>query len=208
MIPTMTLIKEDDILKVNGSIYLSEKIQNPQKNAEMKLELSVKPEKIIYKLFCIQKKQSPESSRLDFFHLKEFPDGIFLEKKDDGTYHCYIFELKFTGSNDLKKLTRQLFSGYIHCKTLLSVLDIDYRSTEISFHVVCVQENSKQSEFNRIKPAKKFIVGKPLNNNSDFDEWLSNRLIYRAGEYKKVLNIEKIFLKTTDDYTYYNKLEI
>ncbi|MCI3987518.1 hypothetical protein MMJ63_22950, partial [Bacillus vallismortis] len=83
----------------------------------------------------------------------------------------------------------------IHCKTLLSVLYIDYRSTEISFHVVCEQENSKQSEFNRIKPAKKFIVGKPINNNSDFDEWLSNILIYRAGEYKKVLNIEKIILK-------------
>lgn len=207
MIPTMTLIKKDDILKVNGSTSLYERIKNKDVDAEMKLDISVNPNKDLYKAFCIQRKKNPESSRLDFFHIDEFPDGVFLEQKEDGTYHCHVFELKYTGSRDLKKLTKQLFSGYVHCKTLLSVLDIDLNETSFSFHVVCAQENNKQTEYNMLVKGKKTITARPINNNTMFNNWLSNKLVYKIGDYSKILNIHKILLETEDDFTYSGILE-
>ncbi|MCY9215811.1 hypothetical protein MOF05_06965 [Bacillus haynesii] len=195
MIPTMTLIREDDIKFIKNSENLSELIKNL--NVEMTLKVNNESNSHLFKAFCYQKTKNPESSRLDFFHIDQFPDGVFLKEGEDGTYHCYIFELKHTGSNDLKKLTKQLFSGYIHCKSLLSVLDIDLNKVTYSFHVVFVKENSNQDKFNKKNRAKKVIPGKKINSSSAFDNWLNNILIYSAGEYKKVMEIDKIALNFT-----------
>ncbi|MCY8384806.1 hypothetical protein MOC94_16690 [Bacillus haynesii] len=192
MIPTMTLIREDDIKYIENSVNISELVKN--QSVQMTLKVNNESNSPLFKAFCYQKSKNPESSRLDFFHINQFPDGIFFKEGEDGGYHCYIFELKYTGSNDLPKLTKQLFSGYIHCKSLLSVLDIDLSKVTYSFHVVFVKENSNQDKFNKINRSKKIIPGKKLNTSSAFDNWLNNILIYCTDKYKKVMEINKIEL--------------
>ncbi|QBK10960.1 hypothetical protein EYB46_14055 [Bacillus velezensis] len=197
MIPTMSLIRENDIITIDNSIDISEFVKD--KNAKMVLKINNESNSVLFKAFCYQKTKNPESSRLDFFHIDQFPDGIFFKDNGDGTYHCYIFELKYTGSNDLPKLTKQLFSGYVHCKSLLSVLDIDITKITYSFHVVFVRENSSQDRFNKKVAARKIIPGKKLNSNSVFDNWLNNSLVYSTSEYEKIMKIDKVVLDITKE---------
>ncbi|MCY7585495.1 hypothetical protein MH138_05160 [Bacillus safensis] len=196
------LIKKNDLIKIENSTYLDEHIKNKDMNVVMRLNINVISAIDLYKAFCIEKKGNGESSRIAFFLLDNFPDGIFIEV-DDGLFNCHIFELKFTGSRDLKHLTKQLFSGYVHCKTLLSVLDIEPTKINFFFNVVCAQENNKQTEYNLKANARKVISGEPIvKENKVLKDWLSNKLVYSEENYSKTLNIRKIVLDKKDDSMY------
>ncbi|PWN86090.1 hypothetical protein [Bacillus altitudinis] len=207
MVPEMTLIKKDDLIKINGSTFLKEQIDNRDLKAEMKLDINLVSSIELYKAFCIQKKGNSESSRLAFFLLNNFPDGIFIEKNNDN-YKCHIFELKYTGSGDLKRLTNQLFSGYIHCKTLLTVLNIDPKQISFSFNVVCVRENSKQTQYHLMGNEKKIVPGEEIViQDSLLNDWVYDRLVYSEGNYSKVLKIKKIILQKKGDSLYSSKID-
>nr|WP_261407274.1 hypothetical protein [Bacillus pumilus] len=57
MVPEMTLIKKDDLIKINGSTFLKEQIDNKDLKAEMKLDINLVSSIELYKAFCIQKKR-------------------------------------------------------------------------------------------------------------------------------------------------------
>ncbi|QTV13654.1 MULTISPECIES: hypothetical protein [Bacillus] len=195
MVSALALIRDNDIKKIDNSCNVFENLD--KKNVLMNLDIIKSSNLKLYKAFCYQKSKNKESSRLEFFHIKQFPDGIYFSE-DNGNYHCYIIELKYIGSNDLDKLTKQLFSGYIHCKTLLSVLEIDLNKVSYSFHVVYVKENRKQDEFNEKTNSIKFIPGKSINSSPTYNNWLKNKLVYTTKQYKKNMDIKKICLSNTE----------
>lgn len=194
MVSALALIRDDDISEIKNSCNLIENIK--EKNVLMHLDILKRSNLNLYKAFCYQKTKNKESSRLEFFHIDNFPDGIYFSE-DNGIYHCYIIELKHVGSNDLGKLTKQLFSGYVHCKTLLTVLEVDLNKVSFSFHVVYVKENRKQDEFNEKSNSKKFVPGKKINSSPTYSNWQKNKLVYTARNYQKNMDIKKICLSNT-----------
>ncbi|MGG4171621.1 hypothetical protein ABEW20_07530 [Bacillus safensis] len=194
MVSALALIRDDDIKEINKSCNVFENIDD--KNVLMNLDILKKTNLKLYKAFCYQKSKNKESSRLEFFHIKQFPDGIYFSEKN-GIYHCYIIEMKYIGSNDLDKLTKQLFSGYVHCRTLFSVLEIDLKNVSYSFHVVYVNENRKLDEFNKKSNFKKMIPGKKIHSSSTYENWEKNKLVYTAKNYQKNMDIKKICLSNT-----------
>lgn len=211
MITTMGLVKENHIKKIDNSIEVVEKIKDETGNLIklwMKLIVTNKAENEIYQVFCEENAKNREMSRMNFFEVEKFPDGIFVKFNND-IVDLHICELKLTPSNKLKQLKEQLFSGYVHCKSLLAILDIplDYK-INYHFSVFYVNDKSNIAEYNRFNP-KKVTPGEPVINESDYELWKQGKALYQNGDYKFSMDLNKYQmtrLEKTIEYQYIHDL--
>lgn len=112
-----------------------------------------------------------EIGKISFLSNKKFPDGLFISFNPDQTVKCYICELKRIPRN-IKDLTLQLFSGYMHCRLLLSALHVDLEKVSFTYHVFMIKDNLLESKYNRIpgRP-KKVTPGREVVTNEVSDNW-------------------------------------
>ncbi|MED2762918.1 hypothetical protein P4283_12745 [Bacillus thuringiensis] len=204
---TLGLVKKDHIQLINPSAELIEKVKDDKTQMTkfiMNLQLMNKEVKSVYQFFCEKNAKNNEISRIKFFEVNKFPDGIFICFNDDSSVDCYICELKATPSNKLEQLKEQLFSGYVHCKSLLAMLDVPLNVIRYRFMVFLVNDKNTMAEHN-LNNFKKVIPGKPVVNMSDYELWRRNKAIYKNGEYVFSMDIEKYQMNNLvnpDEYVY------
>ncbi|WP_174879920.1 hypothetical protein, partial [Metabacillus niabensis] len=159
----------------------------------------------LYHIFC-EPSSKIEESRIKFFSLNNFPDCIFFKyDQEENTIDCYICELKKKPSNQLKKLKNQLFSGFIHCKALFSILDLNIEQINFKFPVYLIEDNNIEVEYNKLNGRpKKVTPGREVTEPTDFENWKQNKLIYSKGGYSYNINIDKYQMNKVSEelYTY------
>ncbi|MCY9230059.1 hypothetical protein [Bacillus inaquosorum] len=194
MLPTLSIFKEEYIKPIENEHYFIEEINDPSHQLTMQMKVINSSNKVVYRAFCEgdskPRAKQKEISRLVFIQVQKFPDGIFFILNDDGSVNCFICELKVTPANKLQQLKEQLFSGYIHCKTLFSILDID--KINYNFCVLYIHEDNKQNEFNKTRSGKKVIPGRKIVPDEDYVNWKKGKLLYQEGDYTKEIEIKKM----------------
>nr|WP_309099083.1 hypothetical protein [Fredinandcohnia onubensis] len=201
MIETLCLVKKDHINKINKKTEVFEEINDDKTKLLkfiMRLTITNYNDKEIYQLFCEENAKDNEHSRIKFLEVDRFPDGCFVVFNDT-SIDCYICELKLTPTNKLKQLKEQLFSGYIHCKSLFSIMDIPIDITiNYRFLVFLVNDKNIQVEYNRTN-YKKIIPGEQIVPENDYDLWRRNKAIYRNGGYAFPMKLEKYQMNKAED---------
>ena len=201
MVPNISLVKQEYFRTVNGSEILEEI------NEKMKVEITSKSGKLV-RFFC-EPTANREESRIKFLNVGNFPDGILLRFNEDRSVEVNICELKRTPSNDLKRLTRQLFAGYIHCKLLLKLLDIEDDVIKYHFNVFMIHDRNTTVEYNDLPSiAKKVVPGEIITSSSNYQLWSNGELKFVEKGYEFNFRIDKHRLILLDESQYYINLEV
>lgn len=187
----LELLKEDAVKEVENEVSLVE--EEKSNNRIMELMINKKADSMLYHAFCEDNAKNNEHSRIRFLRLDNFPDGIFIVRRG-GFVECHICELKTTPTNKLPQLKKQLFSGYLHCKTLMAIWGIDPVKVKYFYKVLFIEGNEKQMDFNEMRGrGKKFKPGNRLpGTSSDYGSYLQGHFHYTAGNYRHTMPLEKI----------------
>lgn len=174
-------------------------------NEEMKMECIVNQQNKgnLYQFFHKQK----ERSHIPFFDIGNFPDGIFLKFEGD-LVEVYICELK-KSPYDINQISRQLFSGYMHAKVILNMMDYNVKNIEYKYKVILIDDLEIQSEYNKLSNIpKKTIPGKALNEASVYSRWENEEIQFNHEGYIYTMNIEKHFMESINSYEYSYELNL
>ncbi|MGG4409284.1 hypothetical protein ABER75_11145 [Niallia taxi] len=210
MLQTLGLVKENHIKKIVMNEEITEQIidgSTKQITETMRLIVQNTNYNELYQFFCEDDSKENEKSRIKYFEVDKFPDGVFMVFRDDNSVDCFICELKKTPTNKLKQLKEQLFSGYIHSKSILSILLENFADYQINYHyhVYLINDNSLILEYNQKNP-KKIIPGKAITPTSDYELWKVNKAVYKKDNYVFEMNLQKITMESENNLDYSARL--
>lgn len=171
------LIDSDVYFEIEEVEYIKEYIDDHDE--VMKAIIKKKSTGKLYRIFDTER----ELSQMHFLSNKKFPDGLFISFNEDQTVTCYICELKRTPSN-LTHLTLQLFSGYMHCRLLLSALHVDLEKVTFTYHVFMLKDYVLESRYNRIPGiSRKVTPGREVIPNEIFVNWERGIVKLEEGDF-------------------------
>lgn len=200
----IVLLKENILKEIDDFCEIKEEIKSPRENMIVKVE-----RKSSNAMYHALNETNNEHSRISFLKNDRFPDSIFISVETDGNISCHICELKRTPSNKLKELTEQLFSGYMHCKLLMSALHVNPSKINFKYHVFLINERNMEIEYNRLpKRPKKIIPGRRLEKESRYDMWMNNHLTFNDGKFSHRMAIEKHKYYENKESEYYYRFTL
>ncbi|WP_449603824.1 hypothetical protein [Paenibacillus sp. Marseille-Q9583] len=194
------LIKEGFYSQISDIVYIQEELDD---NTIMTVEFSNNSSDYdLYHLFCEANSKKNENSRIKFFKVDNFPDGVFVKISGD-SIEVSICELKRTPANKLEQLTRQLFSGFVHSRLLLKMLDCEEEKVTYRYRVFMLNDTVKEAEYNSFsKLGRKITPGTRVVDLNEYQLWGQNKLLFKEQHFSHLINVEKYVLNNTNKQEY------
>lgn len=190
--PNISLIKDEFFCAVSDNVKIEE---TTKECLHMVVEVRKEDNSCLHHFFCEQNARNREQSRIKFFSVDNFPDGIFMKFNSDNRVEVHICELKKTPINNITRLSRQLLSGYIHSKLILNILDIDDSMIDFNYKIFMIRDRELASEYNQLPGTlKKVTPGQPITDPTDYQLWIDNKVKFEQQDYSRVFKVEKHML--------------
>lgn len=188
------ILKAGTLETVDSQVILIEEILQPKLEL-MRVNIDLKESSTYFRVMretseseaAIMTKSTEQkitSSLMSFLAIENFPDAIILEINDDGIPVFHILELKRYPPNQFEKLSKQFISGYLHCKTISSLLHFE-NEVLYEYYIVYnenvllekIEENRLNEKYNQSNPPRNFTGSLPNKVNKKFDDWISNNTL-------------------------------
>lgn len=203
------LLKKETIYQISNDLIVEFEINN---KVAMFVEIKDREGGKLFRLFSedevytyssLSYKKTTPSGHISFLDLDNFPDGLFLEKIGEDQLAFHIIELKLNPLSDYNRLSRQLMSGYLHCKTIADILHKN-DSAEYHFYVGYAEAQTENAIYNNSKRGLRFFTGKSsiLEENPEPTKWMlwkDSVINFKLDSFEKQMNFEKVALTTWND---------
>ncbi|MGE7942806.1 hypothetical protein ACQKNB_12030 [Lysinibacillus xylanilyticus] len=202
----LCILHSDEYCKIENDFNLVERIDKGDKTI-MDLKINVN-QKNLYSIFCKTGKNGnkEDNSKLLFMSFLNFPDGVYLEIKDDCII-CHVIELKKNPKGKIPNIGKQLMSAKYHIISLFSIMGIDLNKVEIYYYIGYVRDDeAKADEYNKKMKMKKIIPGTLQVRPQKLVDWDNDIITSKWGKYTFREQFKKIklnFKQQIDGFDYF-----